>query len=469
MTTLDLDDIQGIILRRFPMPVARHFLLAVRDPVAARAVLGLLVSGDEAAAPQISSSATPAPTIAYRLYAGITWPGLAALGVTDRVPALSFRSFPAFVAGAASRATALGDSGASAPEHWISGFGSDSGHVLVTLYGRGRAELAEYSDRLTALLACNDAFSEIWRGDGEALIEKDQNGVPGYVRKAHFGYTDAITEPVIRGGPGPYPPERQPPCDPWIFVLMDEAPNYYVPDPPELGRNGSFGVFRIESQDVVGFENFLQSQKDRIDPELLAAKIMGRWRNGVPLALSPDTDSPPGGIAPDQMNNFEYVNADGSGDPWGERTPIGAHIRRVNPRGQPIKGQGVPGGSNNDHRIIRRALPYGPTYDPNEPYDGIERGLIGHFINAIIENQFEFVLREWLNSADAVGAARLDPHSKGVITGTNDPSDSVFEIPQPGGAPPIRITGFSSFTTTRATAYCFLPSITALKFIAGLR
>ncbi|MGE0542898.1 MAG: Dyp-type peroxidase [Dehalococcoidia bacterium] len=469
MTTLDLDDIQGIILRRYPMPVARHFLLAVRDPAAARAALGLLVSGDEAAAPQVSSSATPVPTIAYRLYVGITWPGLVALEVTDRVPSLSFRSFPAFVAGAAARAVMLGDSGASAPEHWISGFGSDSGHVLVTLYGRGRAELAEYSDRLSALFTCNDAFSEIWRGDGEALIEKDQNGVSGYVRKAHFGYTDAITEPVIRGGPGPYPPERQQPCDPWIFVLMDEAPNYYVPDPPELGRNGSFAVFRIEEQDVAGFENFLQSQKDRIDPELLAAKLMGRWRNGVPLALSPDTDSPPGGIAPDQLNNFDYVNADGSGDPWGERTPIGAHIRRVNPRGQPIKGQGVPGGSNNDHRILRRALPYGPTYVPSEPYDGIERGLIGHFINAIIENQFEFVLREWINNADAVGAVRLDPHSKGVITGTNDPSDSVFEIPQPGGASPIRITGFSSFTTTRATAYCFLPSITALKFIAGLR
>ena len=215
-------------------------------------------------------------------------------------------------------------------------------------------------------------------------------------------------------------------------------------------------------------KRFSRARKTLIDPELLAAKLLGRWRNGAPLELAPDSDSPPGGISHDDLNKFEYVNADGSGDPWGERTPIGSHIRRVNPRGQPIKGQSIPGGSNNDHRLIRRALPYGPTYYPAEPYDGIERGLIGHFINTSIENQFEFVLREWINSADAVGSVRLNPNAKGPIIGANDPDSSIFEMPQPDGAPPIRVSGFSSFTHTRATAYCFMPSITALKFIAGL-
>ena len=130
-------------------------------------------------------------------------------------------------------------------------------------------------------------------------------------------------------------------------------------------------------QDVVGFESFLQSNKDKIDPEFLAAKICGRWRNGVPLVLSPDTDSPPGRIKPEELNNFEYVHKDGSGDPHGLRCPIGAHIRRVNHRGQPVTGQGRPGGSNN--------------------------------------------------------------------------------------LPTLKIAGFSSFVITRAVAYCFLPSITALK------
>jgi deferrochelatase/peroxidase EfeB len=288
------------------------------------------------------------------------------------------------------------------------------------------------------------------------------------VPKAHFGYTDGISEPAIRGGPGPYPPSSREPCEPWLFVHLDEAQNYYVPEPPELGRNGSFGVFAVMQQDVAGFEKLLQDNQDRIDPELLAAKLMGRWRNGVPLALSPETDSPPGGIAPEKLDDFDYVNADGSGDPWGERTPIGSHMRRLNPRGQPIKGQGMAGGTNNDHRILRRALPYGPTYHPGVPGDEIERGLIGYFVNSSIENQFEFIMREWVNKSDFVGATRLNPHAKEPILGANDPATSVFEIPQPGGAPPLHVTGFSRFVTTRAMAYCFLPSVTALKFIAGL-
>jgi len=467
MTDLALDDIQGIILRRYRMPTARYFLLTVREPVAARAALGRLVSGDETDAPQVSTSVTPEPTVEYRLNVGITWPGLVALGLPERAPGLSFKSFPAFIAGAASRAAMAADTGPSAPEHWVDGFASDEGHVLVTLYARSRELRESYSQRLAALFAEGGAFAEVWRGDGEALIEV-QNGQPAYVQKAHFGYQDGLSEPAIKGGPGPYPASSREPCDPWLFVHMDEAPNYYVPDPPELGRNGSFGVFTIMKQDVVGFENFLQSNKDRIDPELLAAKLMGRWRNGVPLALSPDTDSPPGGIAPEKMDDFDYVNADGSGDPWGERTPIGSHMRRLNPRGQPIVGQGLPGGTNNDHRVLRRALPYGQTYHPGDPDDGVERGLIGYFVNSSIENQFEFVLREWANKSDFVGAARLNPQSKEPIIGHSDTAEGVFEIPQPGGAPPLRIAGFSSFATTRAMAYCFLPSITALKFIAGL-
>jgi deferrochelatase/peroxidase EfeB len=290
------------------------------------------------------------------------------------------------------------------------------------------------------------------------------------VPKTHFGYTDGITlTPTISGGPEPAIPDRQQPCEPWLFVLLDEAENYYVPDPPELGRNGSFGVFKMMRQDVIGFENFLQSNRDKIDPELLAAKICGRWRNGIPLELSPDSDSPAGGIKPEQLNDFEYVNRDGSGDPKGLRCPIGAHIRRVNPRGQPVAGQGRPGGSNNSHRLVRRGIPYGPTYVPGQRDDGIERGLFGYFINSNIENQYEFVLKQWVNDAEFVGAVRMNPQSKDVIIGTSDASESVFEIPQAGGALPLKISGFSRFVTTRAVAYCFLPSVTALKFITNLR
>jgi len=143
-------------------------------------------------------------------------------------------------------------------------------------------------------------------------------------------------------------------------------------------------------------------------------------------------------------------------------------MRRITPRGQPVTGQGRPGGTNNTHRLIRRGMPYGPTYDPKEPYDGIERGLFGYFINSSFENQYEFVLSHWVNDSEFAGAVRLPPKSKDPMIGDQDPEESIFAIPQANGLP-IEITGLSSFVTTKAAAYCFLPSITALKFIASLR
>jgi deferrochelatase/peroxidase EfeB len=478
---LELEDIQGLILRGYRTPMVRHLLLKVRVPAAARRTLGRLVSGDEADAPQITTAQNwhvgfepgpgdnpaEAPRPDYCLNLGITWPGLVALEVKDRVPNLSFKSFGAFVVGAAQRAALVGDTGPSAPENWIGGFGTDNDQVLVTVHAMSPEAMTAYSERLSALFAEGDAFEELWRGDGMALMEM-QDGKLVPTNKVHFGYTDGISMTTIRGGPERYKPDHQQPCEPWLFVLLDEAENYFVPEPRELGLNGSFAVFKMIRTDVVGFENFLQSKKDQIDPELLAAKMCGRWRNGVPLALSPDTDSPPGGMSPEQLNNFEYVDADGSGDPRGVRCPVGAHMRRINPRGQPVAGQGHPGGSNNTHRLIRRGMPYGAAYDPRQPYDGIERGLLGYFINSSIENQYEFVLSHWVNDSEFAGAVRLNPKSKDPLIGTQDPAESIFVIPQADGAPPIKITGLSSFVSTKAAAYCFLPSVTAIRFIAGL-
>ena len=481
---LDLADIQGFILRGYRMPMVRHFLLTVGVPGEARKLLGRLINGDESDTPQITTAQdwhvgfepgpqdnpadVPRRKPDYCLNIGITWPGLLALEVRDRVPSLAFKSFGAFTAGAAQRASLVGDTGPSAPANWVGGFGTGTDHLLMTLHAISPEAMTSYSDRLTALFAEGNAFREVWRQDGMALMEmKDDQPVP--TTKVHFGYTDGISMTTIRGGPESYQLDHQQPCEPWLFVLMDEAENYFVPEPRELGLNGSFAVFKMIETDVVGFENFLQANKEKIDPELLAAKMCGRWRNGVPLALSPDTDSPPGGISPDQFNNFEYVNADGSGDPRGLRCPVGAHIRRINPRGQPVTGQGQPGGSNNTHRLIRRGMPYGPAYDPTQPYDDIERGLLGYFINSNIENQYEFVLGEWVNKAEFAGSVRLNPKSKDPMIGTQDPAESIFVIPQADGAPPIKITGLLSFTSTKAAAYCFLPSITAIKFIANLK
>ena len=482
-STLDLADIQGFILRGYRMPMVRHFLLTVSVPAAARKILGRLVSGDESDTPQITTAENwhvgfepgpgdnpaeaPRRKPDYCLNVGITWPGMIALEIKQHLPNISFKSFGAFTAGAAERASLVGDTGPSAPQNWVGDFGKGSDHVLVTLHAISPSAMNSYTDRLTALFAEGNAFREIWRQDGAALVEM-QNGQPVPTARVHFGYTDGISMTTIRGGPEKYHPDHQQPCDSWLFVLQEEAENYIVPEPRELGRNGSFAVFKMIETDVVGFENFLQSNRDKIDPELLAAKICGRWRNGVPLALSPDTDSPAGGIPPEQMNNYEYVNADGSGDPKGLRCPVGAHMRRINPRGQPVTGQGEPGGSNNTHRLIRRGLPYGPGYDPRKPYDGIERGLLGYFINSNIENQYEFVLGHWVNDSEFAGSVRLHPKSKDPMIGTQNPAESIFVIPQANGGPPIKVTGFSTFVKTKAAAYCFLPSITAIKFIANL-
>jgi len=483
-TALDLADIQGFILRGYRMPMVRHFLLTVGVPAEARKLLGRLVGGDESDAPQITTAEDwhvgfepgpgdrltdiPRRKPDYCLNVGITWPGLIALEIRNRVPTLAFKSFGAFVAGAAERAKLVGDTGESDPQHWIGGFGAGSDHVLITLHAVSPEAMTGYSDRLSKLFVEGGAFREIWRADGMALMEiRDGEVVPTF--KVHFGYTDGISMTTIHGGPERYPRDHQQPCEPWLFVLQDDAENYLMPEPRELGLNGSFAVFKMIKTDVVGFEQFLQSNKDRIDPELLAAKICGRWRNGVPLALSPESDTPPGGLPLEQLNDFEYVNADGSGDPRGLRCPVGAHMRRINPRGQPVTGQGQPGGSNNTHRLIRRGLPYGPVYDPTQPYDGIERGLLGYFINSSIENQYEFVLGHWVNDSEFAGSVRLNPKSRDPMIGTQDPAESIFVIPQGDAAAPVKITGFSSFVTTRAAAYCFLPSIRAIKFIACLQ
>src|SRR5271165_6281453 len=237
-TTLDLGDIQGFILRGYRMPMVRHFLLTVGVPAEARKLLGRFVSGDESDAPQITTAEDwhvgfepgPGDKLAdpprrkpdYCLNLGITWQGLIALEIKDRVPTVSFKSFGAFVAGAAERAKLVGDSGASGPQNWVSAFGTGSDHVLVTLHAISPEAMTTYSDRLSALFAEGSAFREIWRADGMALTEM-RDGKPVFTSRVHFGYTDGISMTTIRGGPERYPPDRQQSCEPWLFVLLDEA------------------------------------------------------------------------------------------------------------------------------------------------------------------------------------------------------------------------------------------------------
>jgi deferrochelatase/peroxidase EfeB len=129
------------------------------------------------------------------------------------------------------------------------------------------------------------------------------------------------------------------------------------------------------------------------------------------------------------------------------------------PRGSRIAGNG-----GHRHRIIRRGIPYGPPYDPARPRDGHARGLLGLFIGASLADQFEFVMAHWANDGTfAPGLGRTsDP-----LCGAHAPGPGRFSIPEPGG--PVILDGLSRFVTTRGGAYCFLPSVTALRYLADLR
>jgi Dyp-type peroxidase family len=456
MTRLDWADIQGFVLRGYPLKAIRYFVLRVINAAAARAFLGQLTNAS-GGGPHLTTAADwahvqPLPETALNL--GITWPGLLALGA-DALPGFAFKSFPAFVAGSANRAGVVGDTGDSAPADWVGGLGSGMDHVLLAFHAADVDHLDAATGPLGTLWGAEGAFALLHTFTGNML--------PG--GRVHFGYRDGIAQPTIEGGMGHNTPDAQPPSPAWNFVLLDDpAAPYDLPSPVELGRNGSFGVFRVLRQDVAAFERFLDANAGAIDRELLAAKLCGRWRNGVPLVLSPDTDSPARPIPEDGLNNFDYVpsadNASALDDQRGERCPIGAHTRRLNPRGQTVQG-----GGGHHHRIVRRGIPYGPAYDPLNPDDVEERGLLGFFISASIENQFEFLMSAWVNSGGF--AAGLPADETDPLTGDHG-AGAGFTIPQTAPRTPLKLAGFARFVTTRGGAYCFLPSVTALRRLAAL-
>ena len=240
--------------------------------------------------------------------------------------------------------------------------------------------------------------------------------------------------------------------------------SYPVPEPAALGQNGSFVAFRILAQDCHGFEQFLTqaARQTGLDRELIAAKLCGRWRNGVPLSLSPHASGDE--IPLDKRNVFDYVPSssvsDAFDDTRGYRCPLGSHIRRMNPRSAVVAG-----GSGLKHRIIRRGLPYGPPYDPEHPNDGIERGLLGLFVGVSLKDQFEFLMSDWANKGSFAPGLR---DTRDPIIGDNSGSGAAFLIPVEGQKRPIELSGLSRFVTCRGAAYCFLPSATAIRYIASL-
>jgi Dyp-type peroxidase family len=448
---LQFEDIQGFILRTYAMPALRTFVLTVGSAAETRRFLGMLVSGG-ASAPQLATATVWDAKPDYCLNIGFSYQGLAAL----QLPASGLASFPEeFVQGAVARAERVGDTGNSAPAQWKGQLASDRVHALLFLFASTSQVLERVSSQLRELYAA--AFTELSVHDAASL--------PGDL--AHFGYRDGFAQPVIDGGLQPRMPDVLPKAPSGEFLLGYPSQftefTYPVPSPAELGNNGSFVAFRILAQDCHAFEDFLTkaAADTGLDRELIAAKLCGRWRNGVPLALSPNSADP--AMPLDKYNSFDYVPTpavpDAVDDRRGYRCPIGSHIRRMNPRNSAVAGNG-----GLKRRIIRRGLPYGPPYDPANPADDIERGLLGLFIGVSLKDQFEFLMSEWGNKgtfAPGLGDTK-DP-----VVGDNSQADSRFLIPVEGRRP-IALTGLSRFVTTRGSAYCFLPSATALRYISAL-
>ncbi len=433
---IDLDDLQSLIVFRRPAPYWGSFVLArfggaAQGRAALRGLVPHVVSAAEWGAGRRNLSVA----------VGLTYEGLAALGL----PAESLDGFPVQLRdGMAARASRLGDLGDSAPDNWQSPFGTGSVHALVLITADSEALWRE------SLAAAGRAIDEA----GLQILGRQHVAALAGARTT-FGYRDGISFPNIAGLPeSPFTaPER--PIATGEFLLGHPSESGAVlpmPQPDVLGRNGIYaGVRKIHTR-VAAFRSFLKANsQDAAGEELLAAKMVGRWRSGTPLSLAPAADDPSLVTEPDRLNDFTYAD-----DLQGLICPHGAHIRRMNPRDSSLATLADP----RIHRIIRQGAVYGPALpDDVLDDDGAERGLFFTFMSARAD-ALEFLKREWIDDGNTfnLGSER-DP-----IAGNNDDDGATFTIP----ARPVRrrLRGLERFTVTRGGEYAFVPSLTALRWLA---
>ncbi len=447
-TRLELGDIQALVLRAHAeLHWASYLFFRVADAAGARAALHRLL--DDHAITTASAVIRPRhqrPRV--RLQLALSHAGLGRLGLD----AASRQSFaPEFQSGMAepARARRLGDRGASAPEGWELGGVTHRLDVLVCLYAATSHERDEEAERFIARLGPSLA------------LELRQDTTPRRNDKEHFGFRDGISQPVLRGDPvRDHVAEVDRIADgEFVFGYANEYGK--LPCAPrtsggvDLGRNGTYLVFRKLEQDVAAFWRYFHDEAGgvRAEAERLAAKCMGRWPSGAPLSLSPERDDPHLGADDAHNNHFMFLDDDA----LGTRCPIAAHIRRANPRDAK--------GDNKDdsllmvrrRRIIRRGRPYGPPTADERPLDGDgqRRGLYFVALNTNLGRQFEFVQQTWLNNPKFAGLANdRDP----VVA--QDEERGALSLP----ASPFRrrLAGLPSFITVRGGEYFFLPGLKAL-------
>jgi Dyp-type peroxidase family len=474
---VDTDDVQGLVLQGYgKLRAAAYLVLQFTDGDRARSWLRSVL-------PEVTLGEHRPPGAALNL--GLTASGLTKLGL----PAGTVSGFSLeFLEGmtSAHRSRLLADEGAAAPAAWT--WGAPEGpevDAVLLLFAQTKEALAEALARHRAGLA--DGVREI------AALDTEDIG-----RGEHFGFRDGLSQPSITGvgqaGPSMHTVEPgefllgylnehgQYPRSP--LVPSSQDPGGLLPGRPrgpagavasvgpdledahDFGRNGSYLVLRTLMQDVGAFWGYADRASrtpdggsDEQARTALAAHLVGRWPSGAPLTRSPEADRPE--LAED--NDFGYHAA----DPDGLRCPVGAHVRRTNPRDSlPPK----PGSSDSidvgkRHRLIRRGRAFGPPIEPEaalaEGADSPERGL--HFLALCsdIARQFEFISHTWaMNPAFDGLLDDADP-----LLGGHSSRGTSFTVQ--GDPVRRRYQDVPAFVTPRGGAYFFLPGARALRYLAG--
>jgi len=437
---LELDDLQHIVITRVPALTGRYEFLSFQQPAQGRAWLkGIL---DKVASVQEARDSIEREQ--RWVSVAFTWQGLRALGVDEQ----ELATFPEeFRQGMVARAEMLGDTGRNHPDRWIGGLASPSLHAIAILFARNPAERQRATKEHRTFLATIPGV--------EVLSSLDLDGFPPFeYAHDHFGYRDRISEAQIEGsGVAPTPGSgASVKAGEFILGHVDESGALVpLPQPEALSRNGTFMAYRRLQEHVGAFRDFLRQHGGPTaeGQELIAAKLMGRWRSGAPLILAPEKDDPALAADYQRNNNFNYSKM----DPQGYAVPLGAHIRRMNPRDTAANIQ--------RRRMIRRGGTYGSPLPEGAAEDSVDRGIAAFVLCASLVRQFEFAQNVWINDPNfhELGNER-DP-----LIGNQD---GTFDMTIPKRPIRKKITGMPAFTTVLGGAYFFLPGIKALRFLAAL-
>jgi Dyp-type peroxidase family len=449
---MDPANIQGNFLRGYTHPCCTIRFLEVTDAARAREWLRRVL-------PFVTSEAPWDTKPDTTLNLMFTFGGLRALDAPDAV----LQAFPPeFQQGMAGRAELLDDTAENAPANWTDGLGTGRIHIAVSVYALDEAALAGRLAQLAQFAAETGGLTVVSEQVANRLVRDGPDGKKHYPE--HFGYSDGLGQPAFAGlptepGPGGGSPEAR---GAWRDLALGEFllgyenegkefPSSGLPEP--LWRDSTYVVYRKLYQDVAGFRRYLRDEGAGYPggPLKVAAKIVGRWPDGTPLALRPDAPDPQLAWDAGRNNDFRYAD-----DAAGMKCPIGAHIRRANPR------DALPFGASmvNSHRLIRRGIPYGPALPEGAlEDDGADRGFLFIAYQTNIARQFEFVQALWMNDGNKFGLG--DDRDPLVGQGAGSGKMTI------SGKPPYFLAPLPSFLRVRGGEYFLRPGLKGLEYLAA--